>query len=80
MMDTWPIGFFGNGIVALSFLAISITLARALTKTKQWNGNPLAVGICMLYLTCGIGHGIGVAGGPAARPPARRGPGGPWRV
>lgn len=58
MMDTWPIGLFANGIVAISFLAIAITLARALTKTKQWSGNPLAVGTCMLYLTCGIGHGI----------------------
>lgn len=61
MMDTWPIGCLANGLVALSFLAIAVTLARALTTTKQWRHNPLAVGTAMLYFTCGIGHGIHAA-------------------
>jgi hypothetical protein len=57
-MDIWSLGLLANLATATAYLAISITLAYNLLATKQTRNNPLAVGTCLLYFTCGVGHGL----------------------
>jgi hypothetical protein len=57
-MDAWVIGLVASAIISLAYLTISGIIARGLTLHGMWRSNPLAVATCVIFFSCGIGHGI----------------------
>lgn len=57
-MNGWVLGLAANAAISVSYLAVATLLAVNITKTKQWRANPLAFATCMIFLSCGLGHGV----------------------
>lgn len=57
-MDLWTLGFVANAVVMTAYLAIAGTILAGIARTKQWRGNPLALATGLIFLSCGIGHGV----------------------
>jgi hypothetical protein len=56
-MHGWAVGAAANVVIMLAYLAISATIARGLTASKQWRSNPLAVATAAIFFTCAVHHG-----------------------
>lgn len=54
--DGWLIGFAGSSITAVTFLGVAAALAVSLTRTRQWQQNPLGVATFLIFAACGGGH------------------------
>lgn len=57
-METWIIGFVASIVVSLAYFGISATILVGLARAGRWRGNPLALATGLIFLSCGLGHGI----------------------
>jgi signal transduction histidine kinase len=55
-----------NAVVVLTYLAISLTIARGLWTSGQWRTNKLGTATSAIFFTCALGHAAHVAGYLAA--------------
>ena len=53
----WHVTMAMNAVIALCYLAISLTIWRGLVRTGQVTTNPLALGTSAIFLTCALHHG-----------------------
>lgn len=60
-MDPWTIGATANTLVTVAYLAIFWTIASGVAASRQWRSNPLSVATALIFLSCGIGHGLHLA-------------------
>ena len=56
-MSWWLVAAMVNGVILVAYLAISLTIARGLTKSGQWSSNPLGVATAAIFFTCAVHHG-----------------------
>ncbi|MBL7499444.1 response regulator [Frankia sp. CNm7] len=47
-----------NTVILLTYLAISLAIARGLRESRQWRNNKLGTATSAIFLTCAIGHGL----------------------
>lgn len=57
-MTAWQIAAVSNGVIAVAYVAIGVTIFRGVFKTGQQRSNPLAVATGLIFLSCGVGHGV----------------------
>lgn len=57
-MDWWLLGFGANGVISLAYFGIAITIFAGIGRSRQWRQNPLALATGMIFLSCGLGHGV----------------------
>lgn len=57
-METWTIGLAASIVVSLAYFGISGTILVGLARAGQWRGNPLALATGLIFLSCGLGHGV----------------------
>ncbi|HWH09134.1 MAG TPA: hypothetical protein VNX21_08030 [Candidatus Thermoplasmatota archaeon] len=57
-MDWWLIGTFATSVAALAYLALSFVILRGLRESQQLTSNPLALATGLIFLSCGLGHGV----------------------
>ena len=57
VVSWWIVAAVGNGVILAAYLAISLTIARGLTKSGQWSSNPLGVATAAIFFTCAVHHG-----------------------
>lgn len=53
----WQVAAVTNGIVAVAYAAIAITIGRGIVIARQWRHNPLAVATAAIFTTCAVHHG-----------------------
>ena len=56
-MHWWYVGAAANAVVFAAYLAISLSIARGLTRTRQWRKNPLGAATAGIFFTCAVHHG-----------------------
>jgi hypothetical protein len=62
-MHLWSVDIVANGIIAIGYLAITLTIAVPLFRRHQFNRNPLATLIALIFFTCSL-HRIAFIVGP----------------
>ncbi|MFP5309887.1 MAG: hypothetical protein ACLGIR_09975 [Actinomycetes bacterium] len=55
-MALWTVAIAVNVVIAIAYLAISLTIARGVHASAQWRSNPLAVATALIFLSCAVGH------------------------
>lgn len=59
-MEFWHLALTVNIIVMACYLAIAFIVGRGIHASSQWSSNPLAVATFLIFLSCGVGHGMHV--------------------
>jgi len=54
----WVVAAAANLVIFVAYLAISYVVVRGVSAGHQWRTNPLAVATGLIFLSCGVGHGI----------------------
>jgi diguanylate cyclase (GGDEF)-like protein/PAS domain S-box-containing protein len=57
VVPAWTVGAAANGVIGLSYLAISWTILRGLLQTGQLRTNRLATATSLIFFTCAVHHG-----------------------
>jgi hypothetical protein len=57
-MEWWMLGLGANGVIALAYFGIAATIFFGIARSRQWLQNPLALATGMIFLSCGVGHGV----------------------
>lgn len=69
-MDWWMLGLGANGVIALAYFGIAATIFFGIARSRQWRQNPLAFATGLIFLSCGVGHGVHFVHGIAVWSPA----------
>ncbi len=59
-MEFWHLALAVNVIVMCCYLAIAFIVGRGIHISGQWSSNPLATATFLIFLSCGLGHGMHV--------------------
>ncbi len=59
-MEFWQIALTVNIIVTICYLMIAWIVGRGIHHSGQWRSNPLATATFLIFLSCGVGHGMHV--------------------
>ncbi len=57
-MNLWLLGGVANVAIAGCYLTIAWITQAGLTRTHQWGRNRLGAATFLIFLSCGIGHGL----------------------
>ena len=57
-MSWWLLAVVGNGLVAVSYLAIAVAIVRPLVRSGQIRSNKLGMATGAIFFSCSIGHGL----------------------
>lgn len=60
-VDWWVVGTLATSVAALAYLALAFVILRGLRASGQMTGNPLALATGLIFLSCGLGHGVHAA-------------------
>lgn len=58
MSDAWIIGAVANAVIGGAYLAIAFHILAGIARAAQWRTNPLSLATGLIFLTCGVGHGL----------------------
>jgi two-component system cell cycle sensor histidine kinase/response regulator CckA len=56
-MNWWPIVAAANAVVALAYLAISLTIVRNIPTDRRWRDQLLVIATAAIFFTCAVHHG-----------------------
>ncbi len=59
-MEFWHFALIVNVIVMTCYLMIAWIVGRGIHVSGQWRTNPLATATFLIFLSCGVGHGMHV--------------------
>jgi hypothetical protein len=57
-MHWWYIAAVADAVIVAAYVAISASVAHALTRLRRWHRNPVAVAIAAIFFTAGVHHGL----------------------
>lgn len=57
-MEPWHLALTVNLIVMSCYLLIAFLVGRGIQASNQWTSNPLATATFLIFLSCGVGHGV----------------------
>ena len=57
----WMVGTLATGVATVAYLALAFVILQGLRASGQLRTNPLALATGLIFLSCGLGHGIHAA-------------------
>lgn len=57
-MELWILGIGANVVVSLAYFGIAAAVLWGIATARQWRKNPLALATGLIFLSCGLGHGV----------------------